>query len=111
MAVVIILSVRPLNDIQLPLFPNADKLVHFSFYGALVALLSWGFVKIKRFNLTKLLLCAYWCILLGSVIELIQHYLVEGRSGDWLDFVANTIGTVFVSYILYRKYLVRRKEK
>lgn len=40
---------------------------------------------------------ALWCLLLpmlmSGIIELLQAYCTEGRrSGDWADFLANTLG-------------------
>ena len=29
---------------------------------------------------------------MGGILELMQAYLTTCRSGEWLDFVANTIG-------------------
>jgi VanZ family protein len=102
---VLFLSTRVLTGIPIPLFKGSDKIIHFVFYAILVALLSFGYIKSDRFNLSKLLFSAYWSILFGGLIELIQHYIVEGRSGEWEDFLANTIGIFFSSYLLYRRYL------
>lgn len=38
----------------------------------------------------------------GGIIELLQHYVVVTRTGDWADFAANTAG-VLVAYILVVK--------
>lgn len=108
---VLFLSTRVLEGIPIPLFKGSDKIVHFIFYAILVGLLSFGYVKGERFNLSKLLFSAYWSVLFGGLIELIQHYLVKGRSGEWEDFLANTIGILFSSYIIYRKYLRRSRNK
>ena len=41
----------------------------------------------------KLLLLAFLApIAMGGILELMQAYLTTFRSGEWLDFVANTIG-------------------
>lgn len=36
----------------------------------------------------------------GGVIELIQMYFVPGRSGEWLDFAANTTGSMVFALML-----------
>lgn len=40
-------------------------------------------------------------ILLGGSMELAQKYLTSHRSGDWLDFYANTTGVIVASLIGY----------
>jgi glycopeptide antibiotics resistance protein len=43
---------------------------------------------------------------LGAVVELIQHYFIIGRFGEYLDIVANTIGLLvglLISEIYKRK--------
>jgi VanZ family protein len=42
----------------------------------------------------KLLLAIVYPILLGGLMELGQAYLTTCRNGDWLDFIANTIGAI-----------------
>ncbi len=39
-------------------------------------------------------------IVMGGLIELAQRYLTTCRSGEWLDFVGDTIGVV-IGAILY----------
>ena len=33
-------------------------------------------------------------ILFGGLMEICQHYIFINRSGNWYDFIANTIGAV-----------------
>ena len=111
MCSVLILSTQRLNTVQIPLFPGIDKVVHFTFYGIMVIVFAWAYYKLNQLNLSKLLIAVYWSILFGGLIELIQHYLIDGRTGDWADFAANTIGALFGSYIVYKKYLTRTTQK
>jgi len=42
----------------------------------------------------------------GGLTELIQEYLIKSRTGDWIDFLADTIGTglgVLVFYLFFRR--------
>ncbi len=107
MVSVLYLSTRTISGIPIPLFSGADKIAHFVFYSIMVCLVAWGYHKRHRLNLSKLLLAAYWSVLFGGLIELIQHYLVEGRTGEWADFMANTIGVLIGSFIIYQRYLKR----
>jgi len=43
---------------------------------------------------------------LGSIIELVQHFVIDGRFGEYLDLLANTLGIVtalLICEILKRK--------
>lgn len=104
---VLFLSTRTLSGIKIPILPGTDKVVHLVFYGLMVIIISWAYHKLHQLNLSKLLFAAYWSVLFGGLIEIIQHYLVIGRSGEWADFLANTIGAFLGSYIVYKKYLKR----
>lgn len=33
-------------------------------------------------------------ILFGGLMEICQHYIFINRSGNWYDFIANTIGAI-----------------
>lgn len=107
MGSVLFLSTRSVSGIPIPLFKGADKIAHFVFYSIMVYAFAWGYLKTHQLNLSKLLLAAYWSVLFGGLIELVQHYLVNGRTGEWADFFANTIGVLIGSFIIYQRYLKR----
>ena len=48
-------------------------------------------------------------IVLGGMLELLQEYCTETRAGEWLDFVADTVGVLLGGLLMWsvRKYLVR----
>ncbi len=77
-----------------------DKFVHFSMYGLLgfVALLE-GRCKEKcvRFHLILLLNI----FILSALIEVLQATVVETRSAEWLDLVANFTGLI-TGYFAFR---------
>ncbi len=110
MAGVFFISTRTLEGIRIPVFLGADKIVHFVFYGLMVAFIAWGYYKLNLLNLSKLFFSAYWALLFGGLIELIQHFIVLGRSGELFDFIANSLGILFSSYIIFRKFLKRTTE-
>ena len=94
----------PKNDI--PVIPNMDKVVHFCMYGGLTTIL-WiqYFWCHKGIKWSHLLIGGILCpILMSGLIEIGQSTLTETRSGEWLDFAANTAGvlsaTLFSFYIL-----------
>jgi VanZ family protein len=73
-----------------------DKWTHFVMYGGLACAAWFDIYRSKTQVPTtgKLLLAIVYPILLGGLMELGQAYLTTCRNGDWLDFIANTIGAV-----------------
>jgi membrane-associated phospholipid phosphatase/VanZ family protein len=120
----IILYISVLKPAQLPripLFPYADKVIHLLMYGFLALFLNyetipakqlpaWLFPKLKGIRLPNvktsqsvmLLIVLILPILMGGIIELLQQYCFPPRTGDWIDFLANTTG-VLLAYLLFRK--------
>ena len=96
-----ILSLIPLKDL-----PNLntgfdDKIAHFLLYAlfCLMWFLSFQFFKIKR----SLFLAFAFSVLFGLIIELLQSEVTAYRSADVLDFLANTIGALAMSTLIYIK--------
>lgn len=85
---IMILSLAPLPD-EPPLedVPFIDKWVHFVMYGGL-AFWMW-FDRSWRYSHAALL----FPIILGGLMELAQACTTY-RSGDWLDFWADTFGVI-----------------
>lgn len=97
-----------LPPINLPI--PTDKIVHYIMYLTLCAgwLFSYTQLFPKRAQWHNLLIiCILPCIIFGGIIEIIQLKYCPGRSGDWYDFLANSLGaiTAFIltSIILYYK--------
>jgi VanZ family protein len=74
--------------------------VHASIFFVLT--LSWllalnGFGK---FSIVVQMLTVATCVLYGGLLEIMQATLFSQRSGDWLDFIANSVGcfTAFWSF-------------
>jgi VanZ family protein len=84
-------EIKPLEDI-----PLMDKWTHFVMYGGLACAAWFDIYRSKTQVPTtgKLLLAIVYPILLGGLMELGQAYLTTCRNGDWLDFIANTIGAI-----------------
>ena len=95
----------PLGDV-----PMMDKWTHFVMWGTLCTVLWWEWTryrKVKQQGLQALRpygsTLLYMCLmpaLMSGLIELAQAYCTGGtRSGDWLDFVANSIGVALGNII------------
>lgn len=80
----------PLNDVAL-----IDKWTHFAMYGTLVTTIMAEYGRrTKNIHWQRLLTGGVLMpVVMGGLVELAQAYLTNGvRSGDWLDFVANSCG-------------------
>ncbi len=92
-----VVSLIPVPEVpRLDDVPFLDKWVHFVMYGAL-ALAAWFDLCRSRCTLTfgrvfwfAIVLPIVW----GGLMELGQAYLTTCRSGDWLDFAANSVGVL-----------------
>ena len=79
----------PLNDVSF-----IDKWTHFVMYGGTCSVIWYEYLRSHRsINGWKLFLFAWLApALMSGVIELVQAYCTTNRSGEWLDFAANTTG-------------------
>lgn len=103
LSILIILAVVVLSLAPMPEFPKLgdiplwDKWVHFVMYGGMCSVLWFDYLRNgnSRKNYGKWLLLLVVCpILLGSLLELGQEYLTTCRNGDWIDFIANSVGVL-----------------
>lgn len=95
----------PLNEIQ-----NLDKLIHLCMYMGLSGIIWIEYLRnhSKNFNLKRILVGGVLLpILFSGLIEIIQENCTTNRSGEWLDFVANSIGVLLTALIGY--YILRPK--
>ena len=94
-ATIVLLSLIPIPDMKIGVnVPLADKWTHMVMYGVLTLAIWFDYKRShQQKNAWRLLLFAFLApIAMGGVLELMQAYLTTCRSGEWLDFVANTIG-------------------
>ena len=88
-----------------------DKVVHTLMYATFAFLCIWGYRKQfvsndKAYRKRALILAVVISIAYGGLTELMQEYLVPSRTGDWIDFLADGIGTllgVTLFYFFYRQ--------
>ena len=82
----------PLDNVSL-----IDKWVHIVMYGGTCSVIWLEYLfKHKKLSPSRLLIFAVIApIAMSGVIELLQAYCTGGRrSGDWMDFAANTVGVI-----------------
>ena len=79
-----------------------DKLVHASIFFGLSCL--WLVYVYYHYQLTSvsISLTILLCIAYGGSIEIMQATLFSQRSGDWLDFIANSFGC-FMGLLFFSK--------
>lgn len=89
--------------------PLMDKLTHIVMYGGTCLVFWIETLRCRRqgISLRRMILWAWLApVLMSGLIELLQAYCTGGRrSGDWLDFFANTVGAIlgFVTGYIYYK--------
>lgn len=98
---------------QLDNISQIDKVVHVCMYGGLCSVL-WIEYLIHHTVPKKAALligCILFPILMSGCIEILQAYCTDNRSGDWMDFVANSVGVLLGSLAgqyIYRPF-IRKK--
>ena len=82
----------PLDNVSL-----IDKWVHIVMYGGTCSVIWLEYLlNHKKLSPSRLLIFAVIApVAMSGVIELLQAYCTGGRrSGDWMDFAANTVGVI-----------------
>ena len=83
-----------------------DKVVHILMYATFAFLCLWGYRKQFIDNGIAYRKRAIWLAIIisiayGGLTEIIQETLVPGRTGDWFDFLADSIGTSIGALVFY----------
>ena len=86
-----------------------DKVAHLLMYATFAFLCLWGYRQQFvsngiAYQRKALLLAVIIGIAYGGITELMQEYLVPSRTGDWIDFLADIIGTLVGTTIFYLFY-------
>ena len=95
-AVICYLSFFTPPQTELNNISNIDKLVHTCMYGGLSIIIWWEYLRKhdticwKRF----IPISVVFPIMMSGIIELLQAYCTTNRSGEWLDFAANSLGVI-----------------
>lgn len=98
---IVILSLIPIPEVpQLENISLLDKWVHMVMYGGLCVIIWWEYLHQHRsIHWRRALVGAVLLpVALGGGLELAQKYLTTCRSGEWLDFLANSVGVVLAAF-------------
>ncbi len=114
LVVILILSGYPGDYVPKVLVWQFDKLVHSLIYTILSVCLMIAFSKQysnrhNRFKIT--LFIVLFGIFYGGFMEFLQDYIFINRSGNWYDFIANSIGAilgVFAYPLILKKLPINR---
>lgn len=92
------LAPRPVGEMDVPLFPGADKLVHAVMFGFLTWMLyiDLGKTRHRVPSATATLLCAAVSAIFGALTELLQRIMEAGRSMEGADLAADALGAAMV---------------
>jgi VanZ family protein len=83
------------SQIEAPPITNFDKLVHFLMFMGISGAIFFDNTSYfrKRISLLRILLGSFlFPVIFGGIIEILQAFLVQSRSGDWMDFLFDTTG-------------------
>jgi len=115
MILVAFLSLLPTNDFpQLPLFPGADKIVHICMYLGLAVLACWSMhAEIKR---QWYFAVVFFAIGWGTMMEIFQFLMHMGRSFEFYDILANSIGaligvSIYMILVQLNKQIIQKSRK
>ena len=110
---IFVLSVIPVpEDTSLSDVPLIDKWAHMLMYAGLTFAMWVDHVVVLKRRLTVgfLLLMFVAPSVLGGLLELVQAYCTTHRSGDWLDFAADAIGSFVMTLLcIYLNKLWKEK--
>ena len=69
-----------------------DKFVHASIFFVLTSL--WLLFGFQKYNSSThyIVISIVCCVAYGGLLEIMQATIFSQRSGDWLDFIANSFG-------------------
>ena len=99
--VITTLSLVQLGDIPKLNTGFDDKIAHFLCYAILC--LMW-FLSFYSFKIKRSLFAAFaFSILFGLIIEIIQSQATVYRTAEVLDFLANTMGALAMTILIYLK--------
>ena len=94
-----VVCIIPIPETPLSYVSFIDKWTHFVMYGSLTTVIWFEYLRKKKkektFQWKALLIGGVLCpIIMGGLIELAQKYLTTCRSGDFFDFVCNSLGVL-----------------
>lgn len=85
--------------------PNFDKIVHFSLFFVFCLLL---FRPLKDLQVKHLFIAPLTAIILGALLEYLQHVISITRSSNFADYMANVAGILF-SVLIFHYFISGKK--
>jgi VanZ family protein len=82
-------------------FPGIDKVIHGMMYGFFTVLALYEFFKYKRLSFLPFLLIMLSIFFYSILMEILQYYLVESRSGEVNDVLANLTGILIGALLIF----------
>ncbi|APY12800.1 hypothetical protein BWZ22_08350 [Seonamhaeicola sp. S2-3] len=99
LTIVSLIRLNNLPDIKVSF---GDKIFHFIAYAVLTILWFYSFLFSFKFKMKKaLLLAALLSVIFGIIIELLQGSMTDYRALDMYDALANTLGVLLASLLLW----------
>lgn len=95
------LASEPALADDLPKIPHLDKLIHAIMFGGFAGALCFDYSRChacRKVNAKTMFIFSLVAIAFGGLIELLQNAMQIGRSGDWLDFIADTVGVIIAFF-------------
>lgn len=102
-AIITWVSIMPkqsLPKIELDLM-SPDKLAHALVYMILVVAIYWGLSKNKALNTKNIIMAICLGSFYGILMEVAQYLFFPGRYFEFLDIIANIIGSIASLLFLY----------
>ena len=93
---------------QIPAFPHADKLVHFICFGGLAFWVAFA-CNLSENQKIKILIPTVIVSIYGIIDEIHQSF-TPGRSSTISDWIADTLGALFGSFIFYQVLKIIKKK-
>lgn len=103
-ALIWFLCLVPPETLEVPTLINGDKVFHFFIFGLLSLFVIYGLVRQQRSRRLRDGAYGYavvYCALNGFLVELVQHFFVVNRSGDWLDWLFDTTGALLCGLLYF----------
>ena len=103
-------------DIGFDFFIPTDKIVHFLMYLGLAGIASLNYIYDKKGHVIILKLVVFAIlipVLYGGLIEILQAEFFPPRTGDWYDFLADTLGVLasLPFSLWFRRFLLNQQLK
>lgn len=100
-------------DVEFDFPIETDKIVHFLMYLGLAGIASFNYIYIHKGKIIILRMLAFAVlvpILYGGLIEILQDNYFD-RTGDWFDFLANSLGalTSIPFSLCLRKWMLKKE--